>query len=319
MRAAPATHNAKMPSEDFSYDQDLAPRTTSFFRGLQGDRTLDPAAKRELATSFFKDVSQIRKIREDNQLAPLRLQSAALGVESARFNLERARKQADMDDRVGSIGQEADDITMGILDDPDLLPEEKAAAIQRAHFDTLRKLPPSASGSASWLSRKFGAAMGVVKPQAQSSDFTPSQIARFVADGGDPEVIETGDPVLIGRSMADVATRKQQAIDAAAAAKSADVEQRRETRSFLDALGSVSDIDFATDEDTGKVDETKFKRGDIVIPRIKRALSLAPDPKIRALGAAAGNDAKKLREAFLKANEIGAGAVVERPVLPPRP
>ena len=307
-----------MTPEEFSYDQDLAPQTTSFFRGLQSDRTLDPAAKRAIATSFFQDVSQIRKVREANQLAPLRLQSAALGVESARFNLERARKQADMEDRVGSLAQEADDITVGILDDPDLLPEEKAAAIQRAHFDTLSKLPPSASGSASWLSRKFGAALGVVKPQAQT-DFTPSQIARFVADGGDPAVIETGDPVLIGRSMGEVATRKQQAIDAEAQAKAADVEQRRETRSFLEALGSVSDIDFAVDEDSGKVDETRFKRGDIVIPRIKRALSLAPDPKIRALGAAAGNDAKKLREAFLKANEIGAGAVVERPALPPRP
>lgn len=306
------------PEETFSYEQDLAPQTTSFFRGLQSDRTLDPAAKRAIATSFFQDVSQIRKIREDNQLAPLRLQSAALGVESARFNLDRARKQADLEDRVGAIGQEADDVTMGILDDPDLLPEEKASAIQRAHFDTLRKLPPSASSSASWLSRKFGAAMGVVKPQAQT-DFTPSQIARFVADGGDPAVIETGDPVLIGRSMAEAAQRKQQATDAEAQAKAAGVEQRRETRSFLEALSSVSDIDFAVDEDTGKVDETKFKRGDIVIPRIKRALSLAPDPKIRALGAAAGNDAKKLHAAFLKANELGAGTTVERPALPPRP
>lgn len=307
-----------MPPEEFSYDQDLAPQTTSFFRGLQGDRTLDPAAKRKIATSFFQDVSQIRKIREDNQLAPLKLQAAALGVESARFNLDRARKQADLEDRVGSIGQEADDITMGILDDPDLLPEEKASAIQRAHFDTLRKLPPSASSSASWLSRKFGAAMGVVKPQAQT-DFTPSQIARFVADGGDPAVIETGDPVLIGRSMGEVAQRKQQAIDTEAQAKAADTTKRRETTAFLTALGSVSDIDFAMDEDTGKIDETKFAKGDIVIPRIKRALSLAPDPKIRALGAAAGNDAKKLREAFLKANEIGAGTTVERPALPPRP
>lgn len=292
-----------MPPEEFSYDQDLAPQTTSFFRGLQGDRTLDPAAKRELATSFFKDVSQIRKIREDNQLAPLRLQSAALGVESARFNLERARKQADLEDRVGSIGQEADDITMGILDDPDLLPEEKASAIQRAHFDTLRKLPPSASSSASWLSRKFGAAMGVVKPQAQT-DFTPSQIARFVADGGDPAVIETGDPVLIGRSMGEVAQRKQQAIDTEAQAKAADVEQRRADKAFQDALNSVTDLDFAVNEDTGAVDESKFAKGDIVIPRLKRALGLSPDPKIRALALEAGDDPKKLKAAAMKAYEV---------------
>lgn len=292
-----------MPPEEFSYDQDLAPQTTSFFRGLQGDRTLDPAAKRKIATSFFQDVSQIRKIREDNQLAPLKLQAAALGVESARFNLDRARKQADLEDRVGSIGQEADDITMGILDDPDLLPEEKASAIQRAHFDTLRKLPPSASSSASWLSRKFGAAMGVVKPQAQT-DFTPSQIARFVADGGDPAVIETGDPVLIGRSMGEVAQRKQQAIDAEAQAKAADVEQRRADKAFQDALNSVTDLDFAVNEDTGAVDESKFAKGDIVIPRLKRALGLSPDPKIRALALEAGDDPKKLKAAAMKAYEV---------------
>ena len=292
-----------MPPEEFSYDQDLAPQTTSFFRGLQGDQTLDPAAKRKIATSFFQDVSQIRKIREDNQLAPLKLQAAALGVESARFNLDRARKQADLEDRVGSIGQEADDITMGILDDPDLLPEEKASAIQRAHFDTLRKLPPSASSSASWLSRKFGAAMGVVKPQAQT-DFTPSQIARFVADGGDPAVIETGDPVLIGRSMGEVAQRKQQAIDTEAQAKAADVEQRRADKAFQDALNSVTDLDFAVNEDTGAVDESKFAKGDIVIPRLKRALGLSPDPKIRALALEAGDDPKKLKAAAMKAYEV---------------
>jgi hypothetical protein len=306
-----------MPPEEFSYDQDLAPQTTSFFRGLQGDRTLDPAAKRKIATSFFQDVSQIRKIRDDNQLAPLRLQSAALGVESARFNLDRARKQADMEDRVGSIGQEADDITMGILDDPDLLPEEKASAIQRAHFDTLRKLPPSASGSASWLSRKFGAAMGVVKPQAQT-DFTPSQIARFVADGGDPAVIETGDPVLIGRPMGEVAQRKQMAIDTEAQTKAADVEQRRADKAFQDALNSVTDLDFAVNEDTGAVDESRFAKGDIVIPRLKRALGLSPDPKIRAMALEAGDDPKKLKAAAMKAYEVPARPAAKAN-LPARP
>lgn len=310
--------------ETFSYDTDVAPQTTSFFRGLQRDTVLTPADKREIATSFFRDVSQIRKVREDNQLAPLRLQSAAIGVESARFNLERARKEAEIEDRLGSIGQEADDVTLGILDDPDLLPEEKAAALQRAQFETLRKLPPQASGAASWLSRKFGAAMGVVKPQAQAGDFTPSQIARFVAEGGDPAIVETGDPMLIGRAMADVATRKQQAVEDAAAAEDAERQAGRERRSFLEALNAVTDIDFATDEFTGKPDETRFKKGDIVIPKIKRALALAPDPGIRALATAAGNDAKKLREAYLKANELAAAdtsatAAPSRPMLPPRP
>lgn len=306
--------------EMFSYETDVAPRTTSFFRGLQQDRTLTPADKREIATSFFQDVSQIRKIRQQNQMFPLQLQSAAIGVESARFNLERARKEADMEDRLGSIGQEADDVALGILDDPELLPEEKAAALQRAQFETLRKLPPQAAGAASWLSRKFGAAMGVVKPQAQT-DFTPSQIARFVADGGDPAIIETGDPQLIGREMANVAARKQKAAEDAAAAEDAERKAYREWSAFRNALGAVTDIDFAVDENTGSVDETRFKRGDIVIPKIKLALGLAPDPKIRALGAAAGNDVKKLREAYFKANELAtsAASAPARPPLPPRP
>lgn len=291
------------PDENFSYSDDLAPQTTSFFRGLQSDRVLDPAAKRALATSFFKDVSQIRDVRQKNELFPGRLAEQSLGLEAARFNLERARKQADVEDRVGALGAEADDMTVEILDDPDLLPEEKAAALQRAHFETLRKLPPSATGSASWLSRKFGAAMGVVKPQAQI-DFTPSQIARFVADGGDPAVIETGDPVLIGRSMGEVATRKQQAVDAAAQAKATDSEQRRADKTFQDALNSITDLDFAVDEDTGAVDETRFAKGDIVIPRLKRALGLSPDPKIRALAVEAGDDPKKLKAAAMKAYEV---------------
>ena len=154
------------PEENFSYDADVAPQTTSFFRGLAADPVLDPAAKRKMATSFFKDVSQIRDIRQKNELFPLRKAQEEVQLETARFGLERARKRADDDDKLGSIGAEADDLTLGILDDPELLPEEKASAIQRAHFESLRKLPPSASGAASWLSRKFGAAMGVVKPQA---------------------------------------------------------------------------------------------------------------------------------------------------------
>ena len=159
--------------------------------------------------------------------------------------------------------------------------------------------------------------MGVVKPQAQT-EFTPSQIARFVADGGDPEVIETGDPVMIGRSMADVATRKQRAIDAAAAAKSADVEQRRTDKAFQDALNAIPDLDFAEDERTGGVDETKFKRGDIVIPRLKRALGLSPDPKIRAMALEAGDDAKKLKAAAMKAYEVPVNTGPKW-VAPPRP
>jgi PAS domain-containing protein len=278
---------------------------------------MDPAAKRALATSFFKDVSQIRDVRQKNELFPGRLAEQALGLEAARFNLERARKQADVEDRVGALGQEADDMTIGILDDPDLLPEEKASALQRAHFEALRKLPPSASGSASWLSRKFGAAMGVVKPQAQS-DFTPSQIARFVADGGDPTVIETGDPVLIGRSMAEVAENKRRATESQAQAAAADADQRRASKAFQDALDSIPDLDFAVDEDTGKVDETKFKRGDIVVPRLKRALGLSPDPQIRALGQAAGDDAKKLKAAAMKAYEVPAN-VGPKVALPARP
>lgn len=309
-----------MPApEEFSYEADVAPRTSSFFRGLATDQVLDPAAKRKMATSFFKDVSQIRDIRQRNELFPLRKAQEEVQLESARFGLERARKRADDEDKLGSIGTEADDLTLGILDDPELLPEEKASALQRAHFETLRRLPPSAAGAATWLSRKFGAAMGVVKPQAQN-DFTPAQIARFVADGGDPAVIETGDPLLIGQSMAEVATRKQAGIESAAKAKAADIEQRREASSYLSALNSVTDIDFAVDEDTGKTDETKFAKGDIVAPKIKRALALSPDPKIRAMVQAAGNDAKKLREAYLKANEsIGTGPAPARPALPPRP
>lgn len=307
------------PEENFSYEADIAPRTTSFFRGLASDPVLDPAAKRKLATSFFSDVSQIRDIRQKNELFPIRKAQEELQLESARFSLERARKQADDDDKLGSLGTEADYEMTGILDDPDLLPEEKAAALQRSHFETLRKLPPSAAGAASWLSRKFGAAMGVVKPQAQN-DFTPSQIARFVADGGDPAVIETGDPVLIGRSMADVAERKKLGVAAEAEAKAREVEQRLENKSFLDALNSVTDIDFAVDEDTGKVDETRFAKGDIQIPKIKRALALSPDPAIRKLALEAGDNAKKLRGAYLKANEsLTAPAAAPRVVLPPRP
>lgn len=312
-------------AETFSYEQDVAPQTTRFFDELRRNGPRDSSMARELSTNLFREVQDIRAIRQRNALMPGQRISQALDIESQRASLDRARRSAALDDQLGQLGQQADDVALQILDDPELLPEEKSAALQRAHFEAMRRVPAQAGSAGAWLSRKFQSAVRAADPRSQQ-DFTPSQIARFVADGGDPAIVETGDPVQIGRAMSEVAAAKQRRTEETANQKAEASTRRRSVEAFRSALSSVSNIDFAVDDLTQQVDETRFRGGDIVPLKIRRALSLAPDPKVRALADQAGNDPKKLRAALEEAYRLDGrledGAAPEsaaRKILPPRP
>lgn len=306
------------PTDSISYN-DVAAQTSTFFRGLAGDKVIDPAEKSRLATSFFSDVSQIRKIRDQNAMVPLRMERERLALDEARFSMERARKAAEQEDSFTALNNEVDGVLQGIMDDDVLTPEEKVQEIRRAEFETQRRVPPSMSGGSSWLARKFGTAIKATSPN--TSDLTPAQTIGLFQAGVPQEIIESGDPILIGRAAAEASQRAQTAKDQAEMQEGVDKEARSKAAAYESALLGISNIDYATDPNTldvtgnPVVDKTRLKGGDVAVARLKRVLSQSPDPEVRK--AAASDDVGKLREAYMKAMSPGSSS--PSIVLPARP
>lgn len=298
------------PTDNISYG-DVAAQTSNFFRGLASDEVIDPAEKSRLATSFFTDVSQIRKIRDQNAMVPLRMERERLALDEARFSMDRARKAAEQEDSFTALNSEVDGVLEGIMSDDVLTPEEKVQEIRRAEFEAQRRVPPSMTGGGTWLSRKFGTATKAVLPSA-ASDLTPAQTIGLFQAGVPQEIIESGDPILIGRAAADASQRAQMAKAQAEAQEGIDKEARSKAAAYESALLGISNIDYATDPNNldaagnPAVDKTRLKGGDVAVARLKRVLSQSPNPEVRK--AAASDDVGKLREAYMKAMSPGTAA-----------
>lgn len=297
---------------------DASAQTSKFFRGLTADRNLDPRVKAKMATQFFSNVEQIRKIRQQNELYPLRLAQEQTQLDAARFALDQARKRADQEEQVGTLAGELDDEIAGILDDDRLAPEDRVSAIRRAGYEAHRRLPRGASQDASWIARKYAMAERAATPTRQFTGLTPSQLGRAAQAGVPDDILDTGDPRLIGRAM-DEANRFREAEKEQYELGLKQDEQA--VRAYQSALGDITDIEFADSQDfdaKGNVipDTTRFKKGDIVKARIKKALALSPDPALHKL--ASSDDAKVLREAIMKAVS-GPVSPAPRIQLPARP
>jgi hypothetical protein len=177
------------------------------------------------------------------------------------------------------------------------------------------------SGGSSWLARRFGSATKAVLPSA-GSDLTPAQTISLFQSGVPQEIIESGDPILIGRAAADASQRAQMAKAQLEMQEDVDKEARSKAAAYESALLGISNIDYAIDPNkpdptTGEpsIDKTRLKGGDVAVARLKRVLSQSPDPEIRK--AAATDDVGKLREAYKKA--MSPGAASPSIVLPARP
>ncbi len=308
------------PEDTLSYDG-VEAQTSNFFRTLTNNRVIEPEAQARMAGKFFADVSQIRAVRDRNAMVPLQLERERLALDSARFSLERARKQADQEDSFSTLNTDVDDTLAGIMADDMLTPEEKVQEMRRAEFEALRRVPPSMSGGASWLSRKFGAATKSVLPSA-GSDLTPAQTISLFQSGVPRETIERGDPLEIGQAVADIARRAE---IRKAEAEQMD-EQAKANRSaaakYESDLLSITGIDFATDpnnldaQGNPVIDKTRLKGGDVALAKLKRVLSKSANPEIRK--AAATDDLVKLREAYMmEVTSPSTGA--PKKILPPRP
>lgn len=297
---------------------DASAQTSNFFRGLTQDKTLDPRVKAKMATQFFSNIEQIRKIRQQNELHPIRLAQEQTQLDAARFTLDRARKRAEEEEQVGTLAGELDDEITGILDDDQLAPEDRVAAIRRAGYEAHRRLPRGASQDATWIARKYAMAERAAAPVKPLGGLTPAQIGRAAQAGVPDDILDTGDPRLIGQAM-DESLRMREAEKDQYEQNLKRTEQ--DERAYQSALSDITDIEFAESQDfdpKGNVipDTSRFKKGDIVKARIKKALALSPDPELRKLSKS--DDAKVLREAAMKAVS-GPVRPAPRLQLPARP
>ena len=292
-----------------SFEQDVAGATTNYFQNLQADPTLSSSRKRAISDQFFNDIVGIREAGNRQRSFGMRVEEHGYRMQRARENMQTARQRVADVGVADAIGASADSDIRGIIEDELSTPEEKTEAIRMSQFEALSRLPAGAATAGSWLSRKYGAALDLVKPTTQEPrpNVSPSQVMELARSGVDPAIIESDDPVLIGDALRQLEARQ-------AARK----EEEEQSEKYQKKLESIRNIDFATDEfDPNVEDTTRFKGGELVKTQIREVLALSPDPTIRAV--VASDDPAELRAAYLQARMQANTPTSKAPRLPARP
>lgn len=276
----------------------------SYLSRVRSNRVLDPEAKRRLESRYLESYSTIDKIREMNTRAEL----DRVRLESNRFDLDQARKAAAEDEAEVGLASRADADIDAVVNDATLTPEQKSMALARKQIG-------ATTGKRSYLADKYRTAQHLIpdKPKPEAG-LTPAQIVDLMRDGADPEIVRTGDLGLIGQEASRVEAARlsgesKKEADEKAAKALTDAQAKRSRYQ-----SDVDDLDFFEDQDTGTVDESRFKKDGITKARIKRALSTSPDPELRKIGQTESN-ARKLREAYEKDLMLD-GATASGPAAP---
>lgn len=298
-----------MPDE-FSYEADIAPATTSFLRDVRTNRDLEPDARRRMANNFFGDVSTIRNIRDRNSRFAAASAMDAVQLETAQFNLAQARQRAKQEDEDVAVAAQTDDEIFGILDDVESTPQEKEQALYRLQVEKTTRNPRN-----SYIHRKFAPAINVVKGRAPEP-LTNAQVLDALEAGVPRSVIESGDVAAVGSELSRLRSEKERAAldKEAEKTREQDAEDADKQRGLLQR--AVRDVEFFQDPDTLTEDPSRFKNP-VTVARIKAALATSPDPELRKIGATETN-AAKLRDAYLRDATVTSAPTAPRFKLPPR-
>lgn len=227
---------------DFSFEKDVAPYASKYFTKLSADPNLTGGQKRELQGMLLNGVDEIRqqqaKIQEDRMQGRMRDLQYATGVSA----LEEARaKRARMERASGKVA-DTQGVVQSIISGADS-PEEKR-----------RKLNEFKVANASMFALNPDAKqvleIGESALPKATSGLTPSQAAKLIADGMDPDIAMSGDPVLIGQ----VAGALAQDEEIRKEAKRLSDDKSEQARQMKLRLAQES-LKFAKDETTGTESE----------------------------------------------------------------
>lgn len=175
---------------DFSFEKDVAPYASKYFTKLSADPNLTGGQKRELQGMLLNGVDEIRqqqaKIQEDRMQGRMRDLQYATGVSA----LEEARAKRVRMERASGEVADTQGVVQSIISGADS-PEEKRRKLNEFKVANASKfaLNPDA---------KQVLEIGESALPKATSGLTPSQTAKLIADGMDPDVAMSGDPALIG-------------------------------------------------------------------------------------------------------------------------
>ena len=216
----------------FDYQRDIAPAIPRFFGEIQSNTKLSDAAKQRLQAGVFAGAEDITKQRmaiqaerERSVLNQMRMKESQLAMEDDAMRREKTRREteriAQLDASIKNVvGQDIDSTTKS----------QRLAELELEFSDITASVPEAG--------RRFDIARGTL-PLAPKSTFTPSQMVEQAAKGVPPEVIASGDPMLIGQFMGLAAERDAEIARRAEVAK-AEASQSKSV--MMDML--TSDLDF---------------------------------------------------------------------------
>jgi len=220
---------------DFSFEKDVAPYASRYFDRIAANPALSGSQKTELQGMLLGGVDEIRqqqlKLQEDRQQGRMRDLQYATGVSA----LEEARaKRARMEMASREVG-ESQFVVQQIMAGMDT-PEEKRRKLAEYKIANAAKLALNPDAK-----QVFEIADSSL-PKSGIGDLTKSQISRFAEKKVPLEILETGDPVLIGQTAAQIA-----AIDEAKQKLEKGDEEAKQLRLRL----AQEPLKFAKDETTG--------------------------------------------------------------------
>ena len=223
----------------FDYQRDIAPAIPRFFGEIQSNTKLSDAAKQRLQAGVFAGAEDINKQRmaiqaerERSVLNQMRMKESQLAMEEDAMRREKTRREteriAQLDASIKNVvGQDIDPTTKS----------QRLAELELEFSDITASVPEAG--------RRFDIARGTL-PLAPKSLMTPSQQMDAAIKGVPPEVIASGDPVLMGQFMGLAAERDAEIQRRAEVAK-AEASQSKSV--MMDMLTSELDFEKPMDVD----------------------------------------------------------------------
>jgi hypothetical protein len=216
----------------FDYQRDIAPAIPRFFGEIQSNTKLSDAAKQRLQAGVFAGAEDITKQRmaiqaerERSVLNQMRMNESRLAMEEDAMRREKTRRETE---RIAQLDASIKDV---VGQDIDPTTKSQRLAELELEFSDITASVPEAG-------RRFDLARGTL-PLAPKSMFTPSQMVEQAAKGVPPEVIASGDPMLIGKFMGLAAERDAE-IERRAEVAKAEASQSKSV--MMDML--TSDLEF---------------------------------------------------------------------------
>jgi hypothetical protein len=180
---------------EFSFEQDVAPYASRFFGEIGNDRRLSGAARNQIQGRLLGGLSEIRSQRAELEDQATRGRINRLREIDAVSSLEEAQAKRRRIEMESQKVDGTEKLVRGILDSG-ASAEEKEAALGEVDVGNARVDDPAI--------RRITEAARKSLPSSRDTGFTPGQVAAL-AESVPPEILATGDPVLIGQYQGELA------------------------------------------------------------------------------------------------------------------